>query len=245
MTIRIEANRAVRFALRNEVLFGVALMLLTEPALARDPCQPGYDDPIPSCEHQVQTPLHFKGWQTSGWAFYCTGDHPYFYGMNQGYYDAYTWDNNCFSVTENEFVDGVNKLDVTITNWCLKSEDITVTLACSSTPPPDIAPCTLTGGAVRDPGCPQSDVHNYCSTSNPPVCVQTYTETCSNNVTYFCTMDVAFAYCLQCVPNTLSTPAKRASMPSSSVLKMLAAPTRRPRAGHNPVRTGVGDAAGP
>src|SRR5687767_12663974 len=124
MTIGIAMNRVSRSALRVAALFALTLLLPPEPALARDPCSPGYDDPIPSCEHQVQIPLEFKAWQTSGWAFYCTGDHPYFYGMQEGYYDAFAWDNSCFTVTENELNDGVNKLDVTITNWCLKKEDI-------------------------------------------------------------------------------------------------------------------------
>jgi len=240
MTIRIDTKAAAGFALRLAALLGFALMLLSSPARAQHtPCEPGYNDPIPSCELQPQIPIPFTGWQTSGWAFYCTGDHPYFYGMQEGYYDAFSWDNKCFSVTENEFDDGVNKLDVTITNWCLKKEDLTLTLACSSTPPPGIAPCTLTGGAVKDPGCPQSDVNNYCSSSNPPVCVQTYVETCSNNVTYFCTLDVAFSYCLQCVPNSLSQPAKHASLPGSSRWKKLIAPTGRPPAAYSPIQAGA------
>jgi hypothetical protein len=235
MIIAIDTNALARCALRAAAFLGLALMLLSQPALARDPCEPGYDDPIPSCEHQVQAPLQFKAWQTSGWAFYCTGDHPYFYGMNQSYYDAFSWDNSCFTVTENELSDGVNKLDVTITNWCLKKEDITLTLACSATPPPGIAACTVTGSAVKDPGCPQSDINNYCSSSNPPVCIQTYTETCSNNVSYFCTRDVVFSYCLQCAPNSLSTPAKRAS--ASGLLKALTAPARRASGGgYSPVQ---------
>jgi hypothetical protein len=155
--------------------------------------------------------------------------------MQEGYYDAFSWDNSCFTVTENELNDGVNKLDVTITNWCRKKEDITVTLACSSTPPPDIAPCTVTGGPVKDPGCPQSDINNFCSGSNPPVCTQTYVETCSSNVTYFCTTDVGLTYCLQCVPNSFSKSARRASMPASSVLKPLAAPAPRRPVGQRPV----------
>jgi hypothetical protein len=239
MTIRIGTNGAGGFALRVAALLALAPILLPTPALAQhNPCEPGYNDPIPSCELQPQIPVPFSSWQTSGWAFYCTGDHPYFYGMQEGYYDAFSWDNKCFSVIENEFDDGVNKLDVTMTNWCFKKEDITLTLACSSTPPPGIAPCTLTGGAVKDPGCPQSDVTNYCSSSNPPVCVQTYVETCSNNVTYFCTLDVAFSYCLQCVPNSLSRPAKRASLSASSLLKRFTAPAPRPPVAATPVQPG-------
>jgi hypothetical protein len=240
MTIRIDATGAQRRALYVAVLFVLAQMLLPTPALAqRNPCEPGDNGPIPSCELQPQIPITFTSWQTSGWAFYCTGDHPYFYGMQEGYYNAFSWDNKCFSVIENEFEDGVNKLDVTMTNWCFKKESITFTLACSSTPPPGIAPCTVTGGAVKDPGCPQSDVNNYCSSSNPPVCVQTYVETCSNNVTYFCTDDVVFSYCLQCVPNSLSRPAKRASLPASLLLKTLLAPSRRAPVLASPVHAGA------
>lgn len=225
MTNRIGRNRTGWPRSRFGLLLGLALMLLPEPALARDPCQPGDADPIPNCEHQVQTPIHYKALQTQGWAYYCTGDHPYFYGLAQGYIDAYTWDNSCFSVSEYEFGDGINKLDVTITNWCLKGEDITMTLACSSTPQPGVAPCTVTGNPVADPGCPQSNIRNTCSNSNPPVCIQTYTETCANdNTTYFCTMNLGVAYCLRCVPNSSPAPARRSSIPASGLLRALSAP---------------------
>jgi len=219
-TITMNAKGAVRLALRAAAL-GLVLMLLPEPAKA-DPCQTGAYEPIPDCVLQQQAPVNYKGWQTSGWAYYCTGDHPYFYGLQQGYIDSYTWDNSCFTVTEDIFVDGPNKLDVTITNWCLKEETITVTLGCSSKPPPGVASCTTVGGPVSDPGCPQSNVKNYCSRGPVPVCFQTYQETCANKTSYFCTMTFGVAYCLQC-GSTGSQDQKRASGTLSPVLQALSA----------------------
>jgi hypothetical protein len=37
-------------------------------------------DGVPDCQEQVQAPVSYTGWQTQGWAYYCTGDHPYFWG---------------------------------------------------------------------------------------------------------------------------------------------------------------------
>lgn len=92
---------------------------------------------IPDCELQVQSSLKLSAWDTKGWAFYCTGDHPYFWGLAQGYSPAYTFDNTCFTVPENASAEGSNtsKFDATFTNWCFKTETVTVTLACSDQEP--------------------------------------------------------------------------------------------------------------
>jgi hypothetical protein len=48
-----------------------------------------------------------------------------------------------------------------------------------------------------DPGCPQSNAKNYCTTNpNPPVCLQTFDETCGSTK-YDCTIDLLVAWCLQ------------------------------------------------
>jgi hypothetical protein len=92
---------------------------------------------IPDCELQVQSSLSFSALDTKAWAFHCSGDHPYFWGLLYGYSPSYTFNNNCFTIPENAAAEeGDNtKFDATFTNWCLKKESVTVTLACSDTPP--------------------------------------------------------------------------------------------------------------
>jgi hypothetical protein len=51
---------------------------------------------------------------------------------------------------------------------------------------------------VADPGCPQANVRNFCNHSGPPVCFQTYTETCANHTMYECTADNGFTWCQRC-----------------------------------------------
>ena len=92
---------------------------------------------IPDCELQVQSPLKFSAWESKGWAFHCTGDHPYYWGLAQGYSPAYTFDNTGFTVPENAAAEGsdTTKFDATFTNWCFKHKTVTVTLACSDQEP--------------------------------------------------------------------------------------------------------------
>jgi hypothetical protein len=134
-----------------------AVVVGTGPVKA-DPCtdsygwfsQPGSPDRIPDCELQKQPTLTFDSSFSSGYAFYCTNDyngnfsdkHAYFWGLAAGYSRSFTWDNSCFTVSENSTVEqggflGYSKLDVTISNWCLSEETITITLACSTQLPPD------------------------------------------------------------------------------------------------------------
>jgi hypothetical protein len=40
-------------------------------------------DGVPFCETQQQAPVHYWSWQTSGWAYYCSGDHPYYWNNGQ------------------------------------------------------------------------------------------------------------------------------------------------------------------
>jgi hypothetical protein len=158
------------------------------------------DSSIPDCQEQVQAPIGYSGWQTSGWAYYCTGDHPYYWGLGYNYAVNFSFDNTCFSVIENIFAEGTpNKFDATLTNWCLDDQSITVTLGCSAQPPPGFGPaCNYVGNPVSDPGCPTSNIANHCSSTNPAVCFQTSTETCSNGTTYSCTTDLLVTWCYQC-----------------------------------------------
>jgi hypothetical protein len=215
MTIGIGANGAVRRTSIAWLLVGLAMMLLPSQALARDPCTDSYIT-IPNCELQVQQPVQYKGWHSSNMNYYCTGDHPYYWGLEQSFIRSFTFDNSCFTATENIWGDDVNKLEVLITNWCLNTQDITLTLACSATPQPGTAFCATEGGPVSDPGCPQGTVKNICSRGVVPVCIQLYKETCANKVSYQCQTTFGITACLQCVPdgNVRSNASKIRAIPS-------------------------------
>jgi hypothetical protein len=116
------------------LLVPLVVALRAEPARAEpdDPCGPFN---VPDCKAQKQAPLTFDAIFSSGYAFYCAGDHPYFWSNLNTNTRNFTWDNSCFTVTENiffEHIDNNSKLDVTISNWCYQQEDITITVACSS-----------------------------------------------------------------------------------------------------------------
>lgn len=120
-------------------------------AQAVNPCEestqwaysgPGWPDHIPNCELQLQPLLTFKALRTHGYAFYCTGDHPYYWGYEYGYYRSYYWENNCLTVAENESFESGAKFDATFTNWCVSDQSTTLVLACSDTPQPK-TPCCL------------------------------------------------------------------------------------------------------
>lgn len=121
----------------KRVMTGCALLrrvvlttIVALPASAWGQSWPCWDYLMGACELQVQAPVTYTGWQTQGWAYYCTGDHPYYQGANWNVYNAFTFDNSCFSVAENRFAEGQNKFDALITNWCVTTQQITVTLAC-------------------------------------------------------------------------------------------------------------------
>jgi hypothetical protein len=159
-------------------------------------------DGVPQCEPQVMAPVHYSAWQTSGWAYYCTGDHPYYWNNDNilGFGNNFSFDNSCFTVTEDPFGESSSepsKMDATITNWCLIGEDITVTLGCSQQPQQVSCPNNNTT-VGPDPGCPtQGAPANHCSNTNPPVCFQTWTEQCANGPAY-CTDDLTFVWCITC-----------------------------------------------
>lgn len=119
---------------------GAVVIALAAPPAWADACDSRNTNPIPElpakipdCQLQVQPPLKLSGWDTKGWAFYCTGDHPYYWGLSQGFSPSFTFNNSCFSVAENAAAEDTDKgkFDATFTNWCLKSETVTVTLACT------------------------------------------------------------------------------------------------------------------
>jgi hypothetical protein len=187
-----------RSTTRLALFLGVLTVIAYPSGSGAAPC-----DGVPHCAPQVMAPVHYSAWQTSGWAYYCTGDHPYYWNNDSilGFGNNFSFDNSCFSVIENPFAEGntqQSKMDATITNWCLKGEDITVTLGCSQQPQqgPSCPGNNTTVGP--DPGCPmQGSPANHCSNTNPPVCIQTWTEQCADGPAY-CTDDLLSVWCIVC-----------------------------------------------
>jgi hypothetical protein len=179
----------------------------------------GTGDPIPNCEVQTQAPVPYGRAETQGWAYYCTGDHPYYWGYPYaGYVGSYTWKEDGFTGTANWFAEAPSKFDGTFTNW-YGAQDLTVSLACSSTPQPDVQGCQTVGDPVRDPGCPQANIHNYCSNAGGmPVCFQTFTETCSSGVSYDCSAQFGLISCNQCASGSKPTLSKRATAEKAAAL---------------------------
>lgn len=158
---------------------------------------------VPSCEQQTMQSVSYGAWDTKGWAYYCTGDHPYYWnnGPDLGFGNNFSFDNHCFTVTENPFAENEpSKMDATITNWCLKHETITVTLGCSQQPQTIACPNNNPGPPISDPGCPvvSGTQKTYCNSGPIPVCIQTWEENCSSGPV-FCTKDTVLpTWCIPC-----------------------------------------------
>ena len=181
------------------LLLGAVAFINNLEKLSAAPC-----DGVPLCETQVMTPVHYWSWQTSGWAYYCSGDHPYYWNNGQstlGFGNNFTWDNSCFSVTENPFAEDASKMDATITNWCIHrgGEDITVTLGYSQQPQAGPScPNNNTQVVFHDVKCPmQGSPQNHCAPGTFPVCYETWTEQCSDGPAY-CTADLGAVWCVIC-----------------------------------------------
>ena len=198
MSIRLPAWRA----LLRACLLALVMSMSFAPAVSSTPCDPTIFQPVPECAPQQQQAVRFSGWETQYWDFYCTSDHPYFWGLSSSVMLNFTWDNSCFSAIENVFGEtAANKFSGLFTNWCIDGQNITVTLGCSKQPPPGFAPaCNIVGGPFGDPGCPQSNIQNHCSSGLPPICFLNFTETCSNGTRYLCTADIGIVWCYQCGP---------------------------------------------
>jgi hypothetical protein len=115
----------VIFSMRVGLLLlqGVGLLMAYPGSVLSAAC-----DGVPDCQSYVQAPIHYGGWETRGWAYYCP---------NNLYYWNYSKNNHCFMVSENSYAENyASKFDATITNWCFKGEDISITLGCSAQQPP-------------------------------------------------------------------------------------------------------------
>ena len=105
---------ARRQMLRVSALLGAVMSLtgLAATSAWANPCSKTGYGTVPNCQPQAQAGISYSGWETKGWAYYCSGDHPYYWRpFNE-------WNNNCFSVAENKLDEGDNlhKFSVTITN---------------------------------------------------------------------------------------------------------------------------------
>lgn len=61
-------------------LLAVASLIMTTVA---DSAGAAVCDGVPSCQPQVMAPVRYKGWETRGWAYYCSGDHPDYFGLSK------------------------------------------------------------------------------------------------------------------------------------------------------------------
>ena len=168
-----------------------------------DVCQAsgnGTGQQIPNCEVQTMAPVSYGFWETKSWAYYCTGDHPYYWGAEwSGYVTSFNWNQSGYTGVENPFSETPGSFDGSFTRWQLFTDPLTVNLACSSQAQPDVQGCQSNGaGPVGDPGCPQANVHNYCSRGPVPVCFQTFTESCTNGASYDCNDQFGVIWCNQC-----------------------------------------------
>jgi hypothetical protein len=141
---KLRQFRAWRLGLTGGIL--LVATLWTGGAFA-NPCV----KTITNCEPQVMSGINYSGWETKGWAYYCSGSHPYYWGRS-----TYEFSNKCFSVAEQTFRTDQSKLNVTVTNWCFKKETLVLTLACSSDKPgfPCFSSDRLGCPANRDPDRP-------------------------------------------------------------------------------------------
>lgn len=206
----MSANGTTLSKTRLAKLFGVLSFLLFANTAIADVC-----DRVPLCQKQTKGKIHFKALQTRGWAFYCTGDYP-FYWNNAGQGGLGLGNNfdrspSCFAAAESPFGESgshPSKADLSITNYCHKStfpwtpesEDVTISIGCSKINQNGPACTGSYSGPQKDPGCPiLNKPTQYCSSGAVPVCIQTWTELCSDKKEYYCTKDsVAPTYCVTC-----------------------------------------------
>lgn len=161
---------------------------------------------IPDCELQQQSSVPYKRSQTQGWAYYCSGDHPYYWGSAYaGNSGRWVQTNSCFTTTENGLAEtgDPGKLDVTVTNWCAKAESYSISLACSPQAPPAWQEnCTGNSQYVtHDPGCPtvpNSSKQLSRTIGGVPLFFFLWVEQCSANLFWNCSSDQGLVQCSSC-----------------------------------------------
>ena len=183
----------------------VPILLLAALASPRaghaDPCADDWSPPL-NCQTQTTSPVYYGTLDSKTWAYYCSGDHPYYWGLQNPGADSPGYEIVPYGFTsiENEAAeDNPSKLAAEFTNWH-SGQNLVVQIACSNVPPPDATVCDTSGtGVVGDPGCTQSNRRQYCTGGAEPTCFTLFLETCSNNQTYQCTeISILPAFCQPC-----------------------------------------------
>jgi hypothetical protein len=122
---------------------GLLMSALLATSAWANPCnKSGYPTPT-NCQVRAQAGISYGGWETKGWAYYCTGDHPYYWLPH------FEGNNSCFSIAENKFDENDNKFSATITNWCFNKQTLVISLGCG-TEPKRSGPCANS----LNPNCP-------------------------------------------------------------------------------------------
>jgi len=179
----------------------LALLLGSRPLVAA-PC-----DGVPLCQPQTQAPVGFGHLETKGWAWYCTGDHPYYWNnapdLGLGG-DNFGWTARThFTVSENPFpeMNNPSKFDATITHWSFHDDTITMTIGCSQqSQNGPVQSCSNGTRVIDDPKWPiTGSVQNYCIQTGPiPVCIQVWTEQGPNGTVAACTEELTKSWCVVC-----------------------------------------------
>ena len=207
-------GKAVPALLRVAVL---AAALLPRPGSAQAGADAGLGnsqpcDGIPNCQLQQQAPVTYKSSTSNGWAYYCTGDHPYYWGKAwAGNSGRWVQTNSCFTTDENGLAEGGDpgKLDVTVHNWCTSPQDYVISLACSNVPPPAWAENCAAGTSQNvdhDPGCPHvpnTDKTISRSVGGVPIFFFLWVEQCAaSNLFWNCSADQGLVQCSSCPAKT-------------------------------------------
>ena len=198
----MSANAKACLGLRRALAAGMLCLAAGSGHLFAAPC-----DSVPHCEAQPQAPVKYGALETKGWAWYCTGDHPYYWN-NAPYLglggDNFGWTAKThFTVSENPFPEWNNpaKFDATITHWSIHSDTITMTIGCSRQPQnAPVQSCTNGTHVSSDPKWPiVGAVQNYCIQTGPiPVCVQAWNEQGPNGQMAACTEEALTSWCIVC-----------------------------------------------
>jgi hypothetical protein len=86
-----------------------------------------------ACSPQTPPSVKFGAWSTKNLTFSCAGGSPYYVPVNSSCTGNYARSNSCFSITQ-AFSSDIYAFKALVTNWCLKSETLTIVIGCSPAP---------------------------------------------------------------------------------------------------------------
>ena len=176
-----------------------AVMLLLAPASAKaggDPCTDASGNKVPGCQ-LVSVLVNLSTDQTKGWALYCPGNAPYYWGGHSDF-----WHSRWHIFTENVGAEAGNlgKADFTLTNTRAGSNSVVITIGCS--PVNQSGLCTGTRKVWSDPGCPVSEQRTVCTGGEEDEqCWEEWNEECVSGTTvtdYSCTQALFGTLCTSC-----------------------------------------------